>query len=870
MPEFAKYEIITMKTLVIAEKPSVADDLHRALGRQVGMTKFKRERDYFENDTHVISSAIGHLVELEMPKAQWVFESLPILPVSFGLQPIETTKDRLHLLRRLMKRKDVGQVINACDAGREGELIFHYLMEICQADKPVKRLWMQSMTNAAIQQAFNELREGQDMIPLESAALCRSESDWLVGINGTRAMTAFNSLSGGFQRTPVGRVQTPTLTLLVAREKEIRAFISRPYWEIYGDFDVASGTYRGRWFDPKFKKDPTDPHLKAERCWEQAEGEAIVDRCRSKTGIVEEKAKPSKQVSPLLYDLTTLQREASNRFGFSAKNTLGLAQALYERHKVLTYPRTDSRHLPEDYINQTKNVLRGFMKLDDTATAFPRDLPAHAGHAVTQRYVGPNKRIFDNAKISDHFAIVPTGQVPKRLKEQEMKIYDLVTRRFIAAFYPPAEYLLTQRITRVDQDHFKTDGKVLQVPGWLAVYGKRPGAASGKDGELVPVQQGEQAKVAAVEIVERETKPPPRYGEASLLSAMETAGKLVDDEELRSAMSERGLGTPATRAAIIEGLIQDKYVNRVEKELMPTQQGIRLVDLLDEMGVNELCSPELTGDWEYKLKQMEEGKLDRATFMKEIRRLTAEVVDKARKHAAVAEDRVYPDLPAACPACGQTPMKQDARTFHCATLDCNFKLWKNVSHRELQPAEAMDLLTSKVVGPLTGFRSRWGQPFDASLKLNDELKIEFVTQTDEERQADLAALVPENYICDYPPSGDKKGKIYEGPEAYILDLAIHGDKDFRRVRLKKEQCKVILSRDEAKKFFTEGRTSEIDEFISKKGRPFKAYLEMDPGGRRFVNWRFPAPAKTGGNDDGAPAKKRAAKRRKTATKKRAS
>ncbi len=852
-----------MKTLVIAEKPSVATDLQRVLSKLPGMTRFKKEKDFFENDTHVISSAIGHLVELEMPKAQWKFESLPILPDKFGLQPIEKTKDRLNLLKRLMKRKDVTEIVNACDAGREGELIFHYVVDICKVKKPVKRLWMQSMTNQAIQDAFSSLREGSDMIPLENAALCRSESDWLVGINGTRAMTAFNSRNGGFQRTPVGRVQTPTLTLLVSREKEIRAFEPRTYWEIYGDFEVAAGHYRGRWFDPAFKKDPNDPHLRAERLWEKADADAIEARCQGKTGIVEEKTKPSKQTAPLLYDLTTLQREAAGRFGFSAKNTLGIAQALYERHKVLTYPRTDSRYLPEDYIGQAQSVLRGFMQLDASATGFPQDLPPHAGHAVAQNFVRPNKRIFNNAKVSDHFAIIPTGQVPKGLKEQEMKIYDMVTRRFIAAFYPPAEYLVTQRITKIAEDHFKTDGKVLKVPGWLAVYGKQPGAASAKNGDLVPVEQGEDAKNAAIEVMEKETKPPPRYSEATLLSAMETAGKLVDDEELRSAMSERGLGTPATRAAIIEGLIYDKYVNRVEKELMPTQQGIQLVDLLNEMGVNALCSPEMTGNWEYKLKQMEEGELDRASFMKEIRNLTVDVVDRARKHAQVAKERVFPDLEAACPICGQAPLKQDDRTFSCASEDCKFTLWKNVSQRELQPDEAIQLLTQKVVGPLTGFRSRWGQLFDATLKLNQEFKVEFVTQTDEEHQAELDALIPENFVCDYGPSGDKNGKIYEGPDAYILDLAVHGDKDFRKVRLKKDQCKVRITREEAKKFFTEGKTSEIDQFISKKNRPFKAYLEMDPDGRRFVNWRFPPRAKkaaANGDASGGAAKKKAAKR----------
>lgn len=849
------------KTLVIAEKPSVATDLARVLGKSPGMTKFKKEKgDYFENETHVISSAIGHLVELEMPKAQWKFESLPILPENFGLQPIEKTKDRLNLLKRLMKRKDVTEVINACDAGREGELIFHYVKRISGVDKPVKRLWMQSMTNQAIQDAFDHLRSASEMEPLEDAALCRSESDWLVGINGTRAMTAFNSRHGGFRRTPVGRVQTPTLTLLVEREKAIMDFVSRIYFEVYGDFDVEAGQYRGRWFDPKFKKDADDNQLRPERLWTREKAEAVKERCEGKIGEINEESKPNKQTPPLLYDLTTLQREASSRFGFSARNTLGIAQALYERHKVLTYPRTDSRFLPEDYLGQTRGVLDTFMGLSGGNLGnLAEDLPRHAGTALANGWVRPNPRIFDNKKISDHFAIIPTGQIPKGLKEQEQKIYDMVTRRFIAAFFPAAEFLVTKRITKIGDDHFRTDGKVLKVPGWLGVYGRQANVATGKEGELVAVTPGESAQTAAIEVAEKETKPPPRYTEATLLSAMETAGKLVEDEDLRQAMSEKGLGTPATRAAIIEGLIFDKYVNREQRELIPTQQGIQLVDLLKEIGIDVLCSPEMTGNWEHKLKDMEHGKLDRESFMQDIRNLTVEVVEKARRHAEVAKERVYEDIDAACPRCGTRPLKQDDRTYACKADDCDFKLWKTISQRELQPREAEELLTKGSVGPLSGFRSRFGRLFDATLRLDKDQQVDFVTQSDEERQAELDALVPENYVCDYAVDGEKVGEIYETPDAYVLDRAVRGDKKFKKVRLKKEHCKVKLPREEAKRFFTEGSTSLIEKFISKQGRPFKAHLKMDREGRRFVNWVFPPRAKKQAGEGNG--KKKAAKKK---------
>src|SRR5574341_615392 len=388
------------------------------------------------------------------------------------------------------------------------------------------------------------------MLPLADAAKSRSEADWLVGINGTRAMTAFNSKEGGFYLTTVGRVQTPTLAILVEREERIRAFTPRDYWEGHARFGAKAGDYPGRWFDPKFKKDD-DAERKPERLWRARDAEAIVAACEGRNGTVTEEAKPTTQLSPLLYDLTSLQREANARFGFPARMTLSLAQALYERHKVLTYPRTDSRALPEDYLATVKKTLE---ELGET-----RAFGTYARQILKQGWVRPNKRVFDNSKISDHFAIIPTLQTPKHLTEAEQKLYDMVVRRFLAVFYPAAEYLQTTRITRVGEHHFKTEGKVLRSPGWLAVYGR----AAGEENENLPaITQGEKVPVREIAAQANQTKPPPRYTEATLLSAMEGAGKLVEDDELRAAMEAKGLGTPATRAAIIEGLIREDYVHR--------------------------------------------------------------------------------------------------------------------------------------------------------------------------------------------------------------------------------------------------------------------------------------------------------------------
>ncbi|HEY3256389.1 MAG TPA: DNA topoisomerase, partial [Polyangiaceae bacterium] len=506
--------------MIIAEKPSVAADIARALGG------FTRHDDHFESEKYVLSSAIGHLLEIGMPdeeqvkRGKWTFTHLPAIPSKFALWPLEKTEARLKLLLRLMKRKDVSELINACDAGREGELIFRYIVQYAKTSKPIKRLWLQSMTPGAIQDGFAKLRSDEAMRPLADAAVCRSESDWLVGINGTRAMTAFNSKSGGFQLTTVGRVQTPTLAILVEREEKIRGFKSRDFWEVLATFRAAGGNYDGRWFDEKFRKPEDDPDARAERLWEEAKARAVAAKCEGQPGTVSEESKPSSQSPPLLYDLTSLQREANGRFGFSARTTLSLAQALYERHKVLTYPRTDARALPEDYLPTVKATLEALKQTNAYA--------AFAGQVLKAKWLKPNKRIFDNAKISDHFAIIPTLQKPRSLTEAEAKLYDLVVKRFLAVFYPPAEYLLTTRITRVAGEPFKTEGKVLVSAGWLAVYGKE--AQSTEEPMLAKVLPNEKVATEEIRVVANQTKPPARFNEATLLSAMEGAGKTIEDD----------------------------------------------------------------------------------------------------------------------------------------------------------------------------------------------------------------------------------------------------------------------------------------------------------------------------------------------------
>jgi DNA topoisomerase-3 len=800
------------KSLIIAEKPSVANDLARALGG------FKKIEDHFENEQYIISSAVGHLVELSLPseldvkRGKWSFANLPIIPDEFELKPIEKTKARFNLLKRLIQRKDVSEIINACDAGREGELIFRYLVKLTGSKKPIRRLWLQSMTADSIRSAFARLRTNEEMIPLAKAAVCRSESDWLVGINGTRAMTAFNNKAGGFQLTPVGRVQTPTLAILTEREEKIRAFKSRAFFEVFSDFEVKAGEYRGRWFREDFAKDG-DEDARAERIWDPAEAEEIKARCLGKTGIATEERKPTSQAPPLLYDLTSLQREANGR-GFSAKRTLQIAQQLYEKHKLITYPRTDSRYLPEDYLATVKATLG---KITDPTLA------VHARKAA--QMVKPSKRIFNNAKISDHFAIVPSGEVPHNLDETQRKIYDMIVRRFIAVFFPPAQFEVTTRITRVGKDAFRTDGKIIIDPGWRAVYGQEAALTDEESSaSLVPISPNEPAKVLSIEVTQSETKPPARFNEATLLSAMEGAGKFVEDEELREAMRLKGLGTPATRAAIIEGLIMQEYVRRQGRELLPTAKGLALITLLRGIGVSALCSPEMTGEWEHKLKRIQQGEMKRKEFMSQIRDFTREIVERAKNFEGDRVSGNFAQLEVKCPKCGKGPFDEDYRTFKCRS--CGLIVWKTMAGRLFEAAEVETLLTQGKVGPLEGFRSKMGRAFTAMVKLGEDFKPEFEF---ENKNGEGAVTIDESRhealgrcpVC-------QKGQVYVLDNSYACENAVSAEKTCT-FRVSKIILQREIPKEQVQKLITAGKTDLLPKFISKKGRPFSAHLKLENG-----------------------------------------
>ncbi len=866
------------KTLVIAEKPSVAQDIVRALTPIAG--KFDKYDDYFESEHYVVTSAVGHLVEIQAPeefdvkRGKWSFAHLPVIPPRFDLKPVDKTKSRLAAVVKQAKRKDVTQLINACDAGREGELIFRLIEQYAGGakgglGKPIQRLWLQSMTPQAIRDGFNNLRSDAQMQGLADAARSRSEADWLVGINGTRAMTAFNSRDGGFFLTTVGRVQTPTLSLIVTREEKIRAFQSREYFEVHANFAAQAGQYAGKWFDPKFKKSD-DPEAKADRLWKAEDAQAIASAVQGQPATVTEESKPSTQASPLLFDLTSLQREANGKFGFSAKTTLALAQALYEKHKALTYPRTDSRHLPEDYLPTTRQTL------EMLATSQHSHLAPFARQALEHNYLRPTKRVFDNSQVSDHFAIIPTTQAPSGLSEAEQKLYDLVVRRFMAVFFPAAQYQITTRISQVAQHHFKTEGKVLIHPGWLAIYGKEAASETegGKDGDkgqpLVAVQPGEQPRVALAQAKPLHTKPPARYSEATLLGAMESAGKQVEDEELRSAMQEKGLGTPATRAAIIEGLLSEKYLLREGRELLPTAKAFQLMTLLRGLDVQELCKPELTGEWEYKLAQMERGELPRAQFMQKIAQMTERLVQKAKEYDRDTIPGNYATLTSPCPQCDGI-VKENYRRYACTGADgagegCGFSFTKSPAGRTFETHEAETLLRERRIGPLEGFRSKAGWPFTSELAIvsdkdTGQFKLEFDFGDDKasEENAEIVDFSGQTSLGACPACG---APVFAHGSNYVCSKAVPtAAQPAPSCNFKSGQ--IILQQpiapEQMQKLLATGKTDLLDKFISNRTRrAFKAHLVWDKAGGK-VGFEFEQ------RESKYPPKKGAATAAKTTT-----
>jgi DNA topoisomerase-3 len=836
------------KSLVITEKPSVARDIVSALGG------FRDHDGYWESDDYVLTFSVGHIVELLAPEdvdekyKRWVLENLPILPEEFKLKQKTGQSERIRTIKKLLNREDVDNVINACDAGREGELIFREILEFLASDKPTQRLWLQSMTTNSIRNGFSTLQPGELFDGLGHAAACRSRSDWLIGMNATRALT--RRLQSRREKTAwsAGRVQTPTLALVCDRELEILAHVPVPYWRLEAHFNASDHAYTGVWFDPDFRASDEAPDLRDDRIFDESRARATLAAVEGQPGTARETRKPSREAAPPLFDLTSLQREGNRRFGWSARRTLNAAQRCYEAHKLLTYPRTASRALPSDYRDTVDEVIQTLAGSSAYGTE---------ARTLKEKGLENTKRTFDDSKISDHFAVIPTGKIPDgSLRGDDARLFDLVTRRFLANFYPPAIWNRVERTTEVAGHSFRSRSRTLDEPGWRSVMGQEeqeeqalPPLAPGQtEAEGVGVQIGD------VEQQDERTRPAARITEARLLSLMENAGKDIEDEELAQALREKGIGTPATRADIIENLIAKGYLVRHGKALRPTVKGIRLVDVLRRIHIDRLASAELTGDLEYQLNQVEQGELSPDAFMNEIVAYTKDIVDRA---VNFDYNDLYPDGEpfGQCPLC-KRPIFERSWFYRCkedpdAAEDCPFRIWKDKSGRYMDHQTVKLLLKERSIGPLEGFAYRDGRTYAGNLSIEEdgELRLEAVAGTEGERESDTPEYevderplgtcpvgcgaevieTPTEFVCRTRQASTAKGTKKEPhPCSFILPRTV---------------CKREITRDEAEQYMTEKKTDMLQEFTSRYGRPFSAILFLKENGRHGFEFAPRAPRK---------------------------
>jgi len=779
--------------LILAEKPSVARDIARVLGVR------GRQKGWIGDGDLRISWALGHLAELAEPASydpawkRWSFDNLPMLPEQFGLQPRKDSgADQWRVVRDLMKHRDCTAVVNACDAGREGELIFAHCYQLAGCKAPVKRLWISSMTDKAIREGFDRLRDGATMANLEAAARCRTEADWLVGLNATRAMTIRLATGPGGALRSLGRVQTPTLAMLVDREQAIDDFVPQDFWQVKATFargDASGERWQATWTTSGPDGKPVDRHFQRD------DAQAIADRVQDGLGHIEQvDRKRKRERPPQLYDLTSLQREANQRFGFTAERSLQLAQALYERHKVLTYPRTDSRHLGEDQLPELPDIARS-LRFGPYAAA------AELASGCDPASLG--KRFVDDAEVSDHHAIIPTGIDPRPLgmDRDEKHLYDLVARRFLGAFHPDAVFATVAIHTLVGTDMFLAKGRSRLEAGWQAID---PPRSKKKERLLPPVEQGEDAPVIEAGLHDGQTRPPNRYNDASLLGAMERAGEDLEDAELKRAMKRNGLGTPATRAAIIETIIKRGYVLRHERHIVPTPVGRALIRALP---VEALRSPRLTGEWEARLVAMTEGNDDREAFMADTRAFAAEVVSLLRDaeipmplvNVLAVREATGEEL-GTCPRCAGS-VRQGRGGWACN--GCPLFIPLRVARRETSLRMAKTLLTKGETGVVKGFKSREGKPFKAALRIDEAGSVRLHFPVPDPLGDCLA--------CGKPVR--PRGKVYTCDTGRECRFVV-----FEEMTGKKISEKMVTQ------LLVDGRTGLLEGFVSRDGRKFDGVL----------------------------------------------
>ncbi len=875
------------KALVITEKPSVARDIVAALGG------FTEHDGYFESDTRVVTFAVGHLFELLAPEEiddkykRWTLDALPIIPVEFRLKPKKGQSERIRTIKRLLTRDDVDSVVNACDAGREGELIFREIVDHLESNKPILRLWLQSMTVSAIRKGFQELRPGEELQGLADAAACRARSDWIIGMNATRALT--KRLKSRKERTSwsAGRVQTPTLAMLVEREHEVLAHVPRPYWRVTTPFQHDGHTYQGAWFDPSFKAGEDDAQ-KDDRIFDEKRAQAIVAAVSGTGGVARETRKPSRETAPPLFDLTSLQREAHRRYGWSARRTLSAAQRCYDRHKLLTYPRTDSRCLPSDY-RQTVDETIGALA---AAAKHPGEgFVDYANSASTLQRAGLEniKRVFDDKGISDHFAIIPTGNLPEQpLTGDDLRLFDVVTRRFLSAFFPPAVWERVERVTEVGAENFRTRERTLMEEGWRSVL-LRSDDEDSKTPRLAPLIPGSSeasdvsVRCGDAELVAEETKPPPRISEARLLTLMENAGKQIEDEDLAAVLHEKGIGTVATRADVIENLIGKGYAVRMDRALRPSVKGIRLIDTLRRIHIDRLTSPELTGEIENHLLEVEQGRRSGEDFMREITQYACEIVEIAK---TFEYEELYDMRPLGdCPSCGRKVIEM-AWFYRCEPQegveredDCPMRFWKDTSGRYLDRATVANLLRDGAAGPIDGFTARSGRTYKGNLEIDREawqLKVKSLGWNEGEGVSDQ----PE-YEVNSEPLGrcplKEECSIVESPLQFICERKLaeeqlgKGEKDDSLPKscgfvFPRTVCKREITREEALVYLENGKTELLTDFTSRFGRPFSATLVLKENGRHGFEFQPRAGGRRGAAEDAQPTRKKTTRKKKTGAK----
>ena len=812
-----------MPVVIIAEKPSVAADIAKVLGAS------SKQDTHWQSESIWVTWAVGHLLELKTPEEydeafkNWrgSIDKLPFVPEKFELKPITgrgSNRKQLTAIKKMITSKDCSEVVNACDAAREGELIFRRIVEYAKVKSPMSRMWLQSLTTDAIQSAWDNRAASEEYAPLRDAAISRAEADWIIGMNGSRVAATFLRTSRNDKKSlSLGRVQTATLAMIVEHELEILSHSPEPFWELEGNFSSGDATWSGRWERVGHKDDPENPEIKAHRIMEKSEKDIIQEVLESDGEfIAEQKDRDSVEKPPLNFDLTSLQREANNMWSWAAKRTLSMAQELYDTHKLTTYPRTDSRHLPEDMMESISKTIRQLGAQDG--------LNPHSQRLIDNGLKNV-KRNFDNSKVSDHFAIIPTGKIPPaNLSSDASKLYDLISRQFLASFHPESVWKVEKRIASKNGHSFVKEARSITTEGWRAV---RPKKQKLPEGWGVLSSNPGPAKLESHEFKEENTKPIGRLKEAGLLRLMEHAGKKIEDEDLAAAMKGKGLGTPATRADTIEKLISREFIGRGRGgSLRATPHGIKMIDILRRIPVEWITSAELTGDMESQLDGVQKGTHKRSSYMDKIKEIVLEMVNKIRDHER--SELYSSDSPIGnCPLC-EANIKETVLSYICEKNEgrdkgCSFVMWKDASGRWFDRNTTSKLLKNKSIEKLHGFFARDGSPYEVSVGIDKDGKVNIAGNNAETTNSSDEELCP----C---PKCDQ-GVIRIGEKAYGCDNA---ECKFRG--LGKNICKRDISVDEARKILTEGKSDLIEDFTSKRGKPFPAFLVLEAN---KVGFEFP-------------------------------